>query len=265
MDLAPYRAFMIELAELSGDFIRPFFANPDLTVDLKADQTPVTLADRGAEELMRRLIRARFPGHGIIGEEFGSENETAEFVWVLDPVDGTKSFISACPLFGTLIALQHQGVPVLGAIHQPILRQLLIGDCATATFYSGAAGSRGRAARVRACPRVEDATLLCTNLLSPAKYREGRSFEALIRRAKLVRTWGDCYGYLLVATGWADVMCDPIMKPWDLLALIPIIRGAGGVVTDWHGANPVKADSLVAACPGLHGQIISALNSPTPP
>jgi histidinol phosphatase-like enzyme (inositol monophosphatase family) len=265
MDLAPFRTFMTELAVRSGDFIRPFFADPSLTVELKADQTPVTLADRGAEELMRGLIRRKFPGHGIIGEEFGSENENAEFVWVLDPVDGTKAFMTACPLFGTLIALQHRGVPVLGAIHQPVLRQLLIGDGETSILYSGEPGSRGRTVRIRPCPRVEDATLLCSNMLSPHKYRNGRAFDALTRRARLVRTWGDCYGYLLVATGWADVMCDPIMNPWDIQALVPIIRGAGGVVTDWNGGDPVKADSLVAAGPELHGRIISALGASTAP
>jgi histidinol phosphatase-like enzyme (inositol monophosphatase family) len=261
VDLAPYRAFITELAEKSGDFIRPFFADPALAVELKADQTPVTPADRGAEELMRRLIRKKFPGHGIIGEEFGPENENAEFVWVLDPVDGTKAFITACPLFGTLIALQHRGVPVLGSIHQPVLRQLLIGDGQTSILYSREPGDRGRTVRIRACARVEDSTLLCSNLLSPAKHRNGPAFDALTRRAKLVRTWGDCYGYLLVATGWADVMCDPIMNPWDIQALVPIIRGAGGVVTDWHGGDPVKADSLVAAGKDLHPQVIAALNS----
>ncbi len=251
---------MTELAVKSGDFIRPFFADPSLAVELKADQTPVTEADRGAEELMRRMIRKKFPGHGIVGEEYGKENESAEFVWVLDPIDGTKAFAAACPLFGTLIALMHEGEPVLGAIHQPVLRQLLIGDGEASVLYSGEPGSRGRTVRIRACPRVEDATLLCSNLLSPGKYRNGRAFDALARRAKIVRTWGDCYGYLLVASGWADVMCDPIMSPWDIQALIPIIRGAGGLITDWHGGDPVKGDSLVAAGAELHPRVIAALN-----
>jgi len=259
MDLEPYRAFMMELAAKSGDLIRPYFGQPGLAVELKADQSPVTLADRGAEALLRQLILKKYPTHGLIGEEFGDENPTAEFTWVLDPIDGTKSFAAACPLFGTLIALLHEGQPVLGVIHQPVLRQLVLGDGQTTVFNPDSTGRGGRPVRVRPCARVEDATLLTSDPLNPAKYRDGKAFDALTRRAKLVRTWGDCYGYLLVATGWADVMCDPVMNPWDIHALVPVIRGAGGVITDWQGRDPVKADSVVAAGPDLHPQIIAAL------
>ncbi|MDB6167771.1 MAG: inositol monophosphatase [Verrucomicrobia bacterium] len=244
---------MTELAEKSGDFIRPFFGQPDLVVETKEDATPVTLADRGAEQLMRKLIAQRFPAHGIIGEEFGSERADAEWVWVLDPVDGTKSFAAGCPLFGTLIALLHRGKPVLGAIHQPVLRQLMIGDGSSTTL-------NGRAVRIRATARIEDATILTTNVHSPARYQHGTAFDALAARARLFRTWGDCYGYLLVAGGWADVMCDPVMNPWDVAALIPVIRGAGGVITDWQGNDPVNAKSIVAAGSALHAAVITALN-----
>lgn len=253
MDLNPYRSFLGELAERSGDFIRPYFGSPDLVVETKGDATPVTLADRGAEELIRRLIEQKFPAHGVIGEELGSVRADAEFVWVLDPIDGTKSFATACPLFGTLIALLHQGQPVLGAIHQPILRQLMIGDNRTTTL-------NGRAVRIRPMARIEDATLLTSDVRNVPKYQHGPAYDAMAARAKLYRTWGDCYGYLLVASGWADVMCDPIMNPWDIAALIPVIRGAGGVITDWQGRDPVNAQSIVAAGPGLHAQVIEALN-----
>jgi histidinol phosphatase-like enzyme (inositol monophosphatase family) len=248
-----YRAFLIELAEKSGDFIRPYFAAPNLAVETKSDQTPVTAADRGAEELMRGMIRARFSGHGILGEEFGPENTEAEFVWVLDPIDGTRAFAAATPLFGTLIALLHRGQPVLGAIHQPVLRQLVVGDGRQTTL-------NGRPVRVRATARLEEATLLCSDVLTPARHQNGGAFAALGQRVKQLRTWGDCYGYLLLATGWADIMCDPLMNPWDVAALIPVVRGAGGIITDWQGRNPVNAASIVAATPGLHPQVIAALN-----
>jgi len=248
-----FKPFLLELARESGDFIRPYFASPGLAVETKADQTPVTVADRGAEELMRRMIRGRFPRHGVLGEEFGAEHTDAEFVWVLDPIDGTRAFAAATPLFGTLIALVHRGRPVLGAIHQPVLRQLLVGDGAQTTL-------NGRPVRVRATARIEEATLLCSDVLSPAKHQDGAAFDGLARQAKQLRTWGDCYGYLLVATGWADIMCDPIMNPWDVAALIPVIRGAGGVITDWQGRDPVDARSIVAATPALHPQVIAALN-----
>jgi histidinol phosphatase-like enzyme (inositol monophosphatase family) len=253
VNLETYRVFMIELAERSGEFIRPYFGNPSLAVEIKEDDTPVTAADRGAEKLMREMIRRKFPDHGIVGEEFGSENSGAEFVWVLDPVDGTKAFATACPLFGTLIALLHQGQPLLGAINQPVLRQLLLGDGQCSML-------NGRPVRLRACARVEDATLLTSDPWNPGKYRNGPAYEALARRARLVRTWGDCYGYLLVAGGWADIMCDPIMNPWDIPALIPIVRGAGGIVTDWQGGDPMKTDSVIAAGPALHPLVIAALN-----
>jgi hypothetical protein len=159
------------------------------------------------------------------------------------------------PLFGTLIALLHRGQPVLGAIHQPILNQLMIGDGTTTTL-------NGKPVRCRTTAKtIEDATLLTTDWRAPWKHQNGPAFEALAGRVKLARTWGDCYGYLLVASGWADVMCDPIMNPWDIAALIPVIRGAGGVITDWQGNSPVDAQSIVAcATPELHAAVIAGLN-----
>jgi len=247
-----FRRFALELAAASGDFIRPFFANPDLSVELKSDDSPVTAADRGAELLMRERIMRRFPDHGIIGEEFGTEQGDAEWVWVLDPIDGTKSFMTACPLFGTLIALLHEGQPALGVIHQPILRQLMIGDGVTTTLND-------RTVRVRSCARLEEATLLTSDPLNPAKYQNGAAFDSLARRARLVRTWGDCYGYLLLAGGWADIMLDPIMSPWDIAALVPVVRGAGGVISNWQGGPAYPAQSTLASCPELHEQVVAAL------
>jgi myo-inositol-1(or 4)-monophosphatase len=253
MDLAPYRPFIVELAERSGDLIRRYFGSHEVAVESKEDASPVTIADREAERLLREMIQQRFPDHGVVGEEFGTVNGDAEFVWVLDPIDGTKSFMSAVPLFGTLIALLHRGQPVLGAIHQPILRQLMIGDGTTTTLN----GSR---VRVRGGRTLLDATLLTSDPLFLAKYQNGAACEQLARTVKLFRTWGDCYGYLLLADGWADIMIDPIMNPWDIAALIPIVRGAGGVITDWEGGDPVKAAAIVAATPELHAQVIAILN-----
>jgi myo-inositol-1(or 4)-monophosphatase len=190
-----------------------------------------------------------------MGEEYGNARLDAEFVWVLDPVDGTKAFITGLPLWGTLIALLHQGQPILGCIHQPVLEQLVLGDGAATQL-------NGQAVRCRPTQRIEDSTLLTSDPLTPAILQNGAAFDALQRRAKLVRTWGDCYGYLLLATGWADIALDPTMNPWDIAALVPIVRGAGGVITDWRGASPFPAQSTVAtATPALHEQVIAALNS----
>lgn len=254
VDLSAYRTFMTELAIESGTFIKPLFGQVRIAVETKSDQTPVTAADRGAEEMMRAMIGKRYPHHGIIGEEFGTERGDAEFVWVLDPIDGTKSFITGVPLWGTLIALLHEGQPVLGCIHQPILHQLVLGDGQTTTINA-------RTVRCRPTTRLEDATLLTSDPLTPAQYQDGRAFDAVARRARLVRTWGDCYAYLLVATGWADVALDPVMNPWDIAALVPVIRGAGGVITDWQGRPAYPAQSTVsAATPELHAALIAGLN-----
>lgn len=253
MDLSNYRNFAAELAERSGDFIRPFFRQENLVIETKSDESPVTRADRGAEELMRGMIARNFPTHGVLGEEFGGDRVDAEFVWVLDPIDGTKSFITGVPLFGTLIALLHRGQPVLGIIHQPVLQQLLIGDGATTTL-------NGKPTRCRPTRRIEDSTLLTSDPLNPARYQNGARYDALTKRAKLVRTWGDAYGYLLVATGWADVCLDPIMNPWDIAALVPVIRGAGGVISDWKGGPAYPSDSTIASATSeLHEQVIAAL------
>lgn len=253
MHAATHLPFMAELAQASGDFIRPLFADPAVVVESKADATPVTLADRGAEELMRGMIIERHPSHGIIGEEFGAHQPDSEWTWVLDPVDGTRSFAAGCPLFGTLIALLHEGRPVLGCIHQPVLRQLCIGDGTETTM-------NGRPVRMRPCARIEDATLLASDVHTAGMHQDGAAFSALARRTKLFRTWGDCYGYLLLAGGWADIMTDPIMNYWDIQALIPVIRGAGGVITDWQGRDPVKGASIIAANQDLHGPVVEALN-----
>jgi histidinol-phosphatase len=258
LDLSPFRSFIVELAERSGDLIRPYFgASPEaLGSELKADETIVTHADHEAEALLRELIAKRFPDHGILGEEYGEERGGAEFVWVLDPIDGTISFASGSPLFGTLIALLHNRRPVLGAIHQPVLRQLCLGDGEKTTLND-------KTVRVRQTPRLADATLLVTDVLDVARHQDGAAFEALLRDVKLVRTWGDCYGYLLLATGHADIMCDPIMNPWDIAALIPVVRGAGGVISDWQGKDAVGAQSIVASSTqALHDEVIRRLNLP---
>ena len=254
VDASVYRPFLLELARASGDFIRPYAAAPGISVENKADASPVTDADRGAESLLRRLILARYPDHGIIGEELGSERPDTEWVWVLDPIDGTKSFITGVPLWGTLIALLHRGRPVLGCIHQPVLGQLMIGDGAVTTLND-------QVVRCRPTRRIDDATLLTSDPLNPARYQDGSAYEQLAQRARLVRTWGDCYGYLLVAAGWADLCVDPIMNPWDIAALVPIIRGAGGTITDWQGGAAYPATSTVAAAtPELHAEVVRTLN-----
>jgi myo-inositol-1(or 4)-monophosphatase len=250
MDLSEHKSFARMLAMESGELIKRYFEGADVAVDLKRDKSPVTAADREAELLMREHVKRRFPSHGIVGEEYGSENETAEWVWIFDPIDGTNSFIHRVPLFGTLIALLHRGAPVLGLIHQPILGQLMEGDGAETVL-------NGRPVRMRE-RALSDATLLCSDFTHIEKQRPA-GFAELHSKVKLTRTWGDCYGYLLLAAGLADIMLDPWMNPWDVAALIPIVRGAGGVITGWEGGDALAQGSAVAASPSLHPHVLAML------
>ena len=254
LDLAPYREFLADLTAASGPILRRHFWSPDLAVEQKSDRTPVTEADRGAEEAMRRLINARFPTHGIVAEELGPERADAEWVWVLDPIDGTKSFIHGVPLFGTLIGLLHEGKPVLGAIHQPILNLLCVGDGQSCQL-------NGAPVRVRQTRSLAEATLLTTSATNDlVQLHSPEARQRLLNAAGLVRTWGDCFGYLLVATGRADVMCDGVShNAWDVLPLVPIIRGAGGVISDWQGGEVGDQKSCIAANPRLHRMAMDLL------
>ena len=215
------------LADAAGAVIRPYFRQT-IAVDDKADSSPVTIADREAEQAMRALIEARFPADGIFGEEFGTIRADAEFVWVLDPIDGTKSFISGIPLFGTLIALLHRGRPVLGIIDQPILHER----------WRGVAGQRsthnGNPIHARPCPDLAAASLFAT---APDMFRgtDAAAFARLKAQVKLTRHGGDCYAYGLVASGFIDCVVEASLKPYDYCAMVPIIEGAGGIFTDWQG------------------------------
>jgi inositol-phosphate phosphatase/L-galactose 1-phosphate phosphatase/histidinol-phosphatase len=224
----PFLALAADLADAAGAAIRPYFRQK-LAVDDKPDHSPVTAADRAAEAAMRRLIATRFPDHGIIGEEYGPERAEAEFVWVLDPIDGTKSFISGVPLFGTLIALAQRGRPVLGIIDQPISRERWIGAEGRPTTFNGAT------VRCRLCPTLATATVFAT---SPDMFhgRDVDSFARVAAAAKLVRYGADCYAYGLVAHGLVDLVIEASLKPYDFSAMAPIVAGAGGVATDWRGA-----------------------------
>jgi inositol-phosphate phosphatase/L-galactose 1-phosphate phosphatase/histidinol-phosphatase len=228
VDLDPFLALATELADAAGAAIRPYFRQT-LAVDDKPDLSPVTAADRTAETAMRELIARRFPAHGIIGEEFGPEREEAEFVWVLDPIDGTKSFISGVPLFGTLIALAQRGRPILGIIDQPISRERWIGAAERPTTLNGAP------IRCRPCPALGAATVFST---SPDMFKgdDAASYARVAAAAKLVRFGADCYAYGLLALGFIDLVIEASLKPHDFSAMLPIVEGAGGVSTDWSGA-----------------------------
>ncbi len=252
MNLDEILPFLKLLSNESASIIKRYFRAP-IIVENKPDFSPVTVADKLAEEKMRQLIQREYPKHGIIGEEFGEYNAEAEYVWVLDPIDGTKSFISGALSFGTLIALLKNGSPIIGVINHPVLDELLIGDNKKCMLNGSLVKFRERT--------LEDATLLTTDHLNIGKYQNEKSFNELTKQVNLYRNWGDCYGYYLLATGFADIMIDPIMSVWDSMALIPIIKGAGGMITDYNGNDPTKGNSIVAANSQIHNQVIKILNN----
>jgi histidinol phosphatase-like enzyme (inositol monophosphatase family) len=252
-ELREYKNFCKILAQASAEIIRGYF-RIGISVESKIDDSPVTIADKKAEEAMRELIMNHFPDHGIFGEEFGKTNIDAEYTWILDPIDGTKSFICGAYSFGTLIGLLRNGQPILGVYNHPLLNDFLIGDNIETQI-------NGNKALVRNCNELSQAVLLTTDHLNIEKYQNLEKFSKLTKKVKLYRNWGDCYGYYLLATGYADIMIDPIMSPWDLLPLIPIIKGAGGTITDYQGNDPVKGKSAIASSSQIHSEIISIVNS----
>jgi len=228
------------LADASGAVIMRYFrqALPIEDKDHIAGYSPVTVADREAEAAIRALINEACPDHGILGEEHGHERPDARFTWVIDPIDGTKAFISGMPTWGTLIALQDRGRGIIGVLDQPYLRERFVGHGEGA--YLG-----DRRLTVRSCPELDAATLMATepNMFNPA---ELAGFDALAGRVRLRRFGADCYAYGMLAAGFVDLVVEASMNLWDIAALIPIIEGAGGLVTAWDG-GPIGADGRVLA------------------
>lgn len=229
MNLDPLIAAAEAAADVAGTAIRPFF-RARLQADLKSDRSPVTIADRSAEQAMRAVLAERFPDHGIEGEEYGVDRADAALRWVLDPIDGTRAFITGRPVFGTLIALLEEETPVLGIIDQPVTGERWIGAAGRPTVFRGPFGG---VAGCRPCPRLADAELSCTSpeLLGP--HRE--TWSRLAGAVRRVSWGGDCYGYGLLALGQIDVIAEAELKVWDWAALAPVIEGAGGSLTDWAG------------------------------
>ncbi len=258
MTAVDFTAFVDELAAISGEAILPFFRTT-LSVENKSMRggfDPVTAADRAAEAAMRARIRELFPGHGIVGEEFEAERPDAEFVWVLDPIDGTKSFISGMPIWGTLIALTRAGKPVYGLVHQPFTRESFSGDGASAR-YRGVSDARNL--RVRRCRELAEAVLFTTSpLLMGANDRA--AFARVEEKVRLSRYGGDCYAYCMLAAGHVDLVIETELQPYDIVPLIPIISGAGGIVTDWEGGAPNNGGRIVAAGDArVHAQALAIL------
>ena len=228
-----------EVARLAGDLALRYYRS-SVTVETKRDGSPVTIADRSAERAAREWIAARFPRDGIVGEEYGAERVEAERRWILDPIDGTKSFVRGVPLWGTLVAVAAGESVLAGAAYFPAVGELLAAAPGEGCWWNGAR------CHVSPLADLSAATLLTTDDRFPTNTGRKARFDALARRVAVSRGWGDCYGYLLVATGRAEVMVDDAMNEWDAAALLPIIAEAGGVFTDWRGRVTAFGGSAIA-------------------
>jgi inositol-phosphate phosphatase/L-galactose 1-phosphate phosphatase/histidinol-phosphatase len=241
----------VTLAERMAEAVRPIvmgYFRAGVAIDEKADTTPVTAADREAEAEMRRMIKDAFPDHGILGEEHGAVRLDATHVWVLDPIDGTKSFVTGKPLFGTLIALLREGTPIVGVIDMPALAERWVGVEGRPTTFNG------RPARVRPCPDLGRAWLYAS---SPHMFpgADAEAFERLRLKCRAGIYGADCYAYGLLASGTVDLVCEATTQPYDYCALVPVVTGAGGMISDWRG-RPLGLHSdgrvLAAGDEGAH-------------
>ncbi|MDH5772262.1 MAG: histidinol-phosphatase [Rhodospirillaceae bacterium] len=228
-----------------------------INIDTKADASPVTIADREAERIIREMINAEFPDHGILGEEFGPENIDAEWVWVLDPIDGTAGFVTGKPLFGTLVALARGGKPVFGAIDAPAMNERWLGAEGMPTTMNG------KAVKVRECANLNDAWLYAT---TPDMFigENKKSFENLSTAVKRTNYGADCYAYGLLASGHVDLVCEASLGTYDFMALVPVVTGAGGIMTDWQGKSlDINSDGRVVAAgsKNVHGAALEKLGN----
>jgi myo-inositol-1(or 4)-monophosphatase len=218
----------------------------------KLDRSLVTEADRNAETLLRQLISSRFPDHSIVGEEFGADDRTASHRWIIDPIDGTNTFVRGVPFYGVLVALEIDGAAVVGVSYFPALDEMIAAANGAGCFWNG------RRARVSAVRTLAEACIAYTDTRG-VRERLGPGWDTLQNATALQRGWGDCYGHCLVATGRADVMLDPRMNPWDCAALIPILQEAGGRFTDWNGRVTMHGGDAVSSNAHLHDQVLNHL------
>lgn len=243
-----------KIAKQGGDHTLKYFNKP-VEVERKADDSPVTVADREAETLMREAIEERFPEHGIVGEEHGNKNEDSPVQWILDPIDGTKSFIHGVPLYTTLIGVVVEKEPVVGIIYAPALNE----------FCDAARGKgarlNGKKCSVHPCTDLSAASFMSTDVYTSDHFGYGNVFKTLVDKTRLHRTWGDAYGHMLVATGRADLMFDPIMSIWDAAPLLTVLREAGGVFCDTKGNETIESGNGFSCCRELLPEVLNVFGN----
>lgn len=249
----------LELVQLAGDSTLEYFQTDRFAVERKGDDSPVTVADRGAEQLVRSRLAELYPSDGIVGEEFGNQAGSSAFEWIVDPIDGTKSFITGVPLYSTLLALVHEGQVLAGAIYIPPLREMIFAVRGRGAWWR--VGDK-QAERAQVSKRPLAQGIFVTSQIDSFRKRGAwDGFIELEKAAYVTRTWGDGYGYLLVATGRAEVMVDPIANPWDLASAQIVVNEAGGRFSSWQDADSFSAGDGIGSNGAVHAEVIKALSS----
>ena len=248
--------FAVQLAREAGDITQRHFKG-SFPAERKADNSFVTIADREAERFLRATIEQSFPDDGILGEEEGEKIGASQRRWIIDPVDGTYSFVHGVPLYAVLIGLEIDGESVLGAINLPVLNELVYAARGLGCFWNG------ELARVSATKSLSEALLLATDFGTSEQYGFGRATEKLQQQVNARRTWGDAYGHVLVATGRADIMLDPVMNVWDCAALLPVVEEAGGSFTDWQGKKTIHGGNAISTNGLLFDDVMETIRATT--
>jgi histidinol-phosphatase len=243
---------------MAGKLTLEYFQVAGVDVERKGDNSPVTIADKQAEQLIRQQLGEKFPDDAILGEEFGVQAGTSEYQWIVDPIDGTKSFITGVPLYSTLIGIVRNKECLGGVIYIPALDEMVFAARGAGAWYSSRERKPTRCQVSRR--QLSEGMFVTTQLDSFGKRGASKGFELLEKSAYITRTWGDGYGYLLVATGRAEVMVDPIANPWDLAAVQPVIEEAGGKFTSWSGATTVFGGDGIGSNGLIHAQVLQMLS-----
>jgi len=244
--------FAVSVAWQAGKVTLEYFQT-ELTPEIKSDQSPVTIADRRAEQTIRELIGKRFPDHSIVGEEYGEQTGAAEYRWIIDPIDGTQSFIRGVPLYGVLIGIEREDESIVGVVNFPALNEIVYAAAGEGCHWNG------RRAKVSSVSTLKESLFSTTGAELFYQIDRGVAYEQLVAATAKQRTWGDCYGYALVATGRAELMIDPIMKVWDCAPLLPILTEAGGSFTDWNGVPTIRGGNSVATNGRITDQVLKIL------
>lgn len=248
-DLDRIHEAAVEIARKGGDHTLKYFQK-SVEVEFKEDASPVTVADRETEQLLRDEIQQRFPEHGIVGEEFANSNPGSEIQWILDPIDGTLSFIHGVPFYTTLIGVLYKDEPKIGIINAPALDEL----CDAAEGKG--ARLNGESCSVRTTEHLSDASFLSTDVTTPAEFGYQKPFSELLSLTKVHRTWGDAYGHMMVATGRADLMFDPVLNIWDAAPLLTVVRESGGIFSDTEGNETIQSGNGFSCSTVLHPSVV---------